>query len=98
MVLVEDIMTRREDLAIVSQMSSVRDALKKMKAGEVSQPVKTRFGYHIIWLKNRAKPQPKPFEQLTDKEKTQVMQQFFRTMLEKKIEELKAKASITVQK
>ncbi len=74
------------------------NALKKMKPGEISEPVKTRFGYHIIYLKNRTKPQPKPFNQLTDQEKQQVLQQFFRTMLEKKIEELKANASITVQK
>ncbi len=31
MVLVEDIMTTKENLAIVSQMTSVREALKKMK-------------------------------------------------------------------
>ncbi len=74
------------------------NALKKMKPGEISEPVKTRFGYHIIYLKNRVKPEPKPFEKLTEQEKNQVMQQFFRTMLENKIKELKENASITVKK
>ncbi len=74
------------------------NALKKMKPGEISEPVKTRFGYHIIYLKNRTKPQPKPFEKLSAQEKNQVMQQFFRNLLENKIKELKANASIVVQK
>ncbi|BBB31693.1 peptidyl-prolyl cis-trans isomerase C [Thermotomaculum hydrothermale] len=74
------------------------NALKKMKPGEISEPVKTRFGYHIIYLKNRTKPAPKPFEQLSEKEKNQVMQQFFRNLLENKIKELKAQAQIVVQK
>ena len=74
------------------------NALKKMKPGEISEPVKTRFGYHIIYLKNRIKPEPKPFDKLSDQEKNQVMQQFFRKLLEDKIEELKANASIVVQK
>ncbi len=74
------------------------NALLKMKPGDISEPVKTRFGYHIIYLKNRVKPEPKPFEKLTEQEKNQVMQQFFRTMLENKIKELKENASITVKK
>ncbi len=74
------------------------NALKKMKPGDISGPVKTRFGYHIIYLKNRTKPEPKPFDKLSAQEKNQVMQQFFRNLLENKIKELKANASITVQK
>jgi len=28
-------------------------AVKKMEIGSVSDPVKTRFGYHLIWLHSR---------------------------------------------
>lgn len=73
------------------------NALKNMKPGEISNPVKTRFGYHIIYLKNRIKPQLKPFDQLSQQEKNQVMQQFFRTILENKLKELREKASITIR-
>lgn len=30
------------------------EAMKSLKAGEVSEPVKTQFGYHIIWVKSIA--------------------------------------------
>ncbi len=74
------------------------EALKKMKPGEVSDVVKTRFGYHIIYLKNRVKPAPKPFEKLSDSEKNMVLQAYFRDLLNKKIEELRSTASIVIAK
>ncbi len=56
MVLVEDIMTRREDLAIVSQMSSLKDALKKMKEYETHSVVVDKSSEHgaygILTFKN----------------------------------------------
>ena len=74
------------------------NALKKMKPGEISGPVKTRFGYHIIYLKSRKKPEVKPFEKLNEQEKNMVMQAYFKDLLEKKIEDLKKKASVVISK
>ncbi|MEO8162080.1 MAG: peptidylprolyl isomerase, partial [Arenimonas sp.] len=39
----------------------VREALAKMKPGEISEPVESPFGYHVLKLIKRVAPQPKPF-------------------------------------
>jgi peptidyl-prolyl cis-trans isomerase C len=38
----------------------------KMQKGEVSEPVKTQFGWHVIKLEDRRNKQPPPFEQVKD--------------------------------
>ncbi len=73
------------------------NALKKMKPGDISEPVKTRFGYHIIYLKDRKKGEPTPFEKLSEQEKNKIKQEYYRDLLNKKIEELKAKAKIKIE-
>jgi len=40
----------------------VRDALAKMKPGEISEPVESSFGFHVLKLVERKPAQPKPFE------------------------------------
>ena len=41
---------------------SVREAVAKMKKGEISEPVESPFGYHVFKLLDRKAPQQKPFE------------------------------------
>ena len=73
------------------------NALKKMKPGDISEPVKTRFGYHIIYLKDRKKGELTPFEKLSEQEKNKIKQEYYRDLLNKKIEELKAQAKIKIE-
>jgi len=40
----------------------VREAVTKMKVGEISEPVESPFGYHVFKLLERKAPQQKPFE------------------------------------
>jgi parvulin-like peptidyl-prolyl isomerase len=40
----------------------VRDALAKLKPGEISEPVESTFGYHVLKLIERKPAQPKPFD------------------------------------
>lgn len=40
----------------------VRDALVKLKPGDISEPVESTFGYHVLKLIERKPPQTKPFE------------------------------------
>ena len=35
-----------------SYVPEFAEAAKKLKMGEISEPVKTEFGYHIIWMEN----------------------------------------------
>ena len=41
---------------------SVREAVAKMKKGEISEPVESPFGYHVFKLIDRKAPVQKPFE------------------------------------
>ncbi|HID44602.1 MAG TPA: hypothetical protein EYP34_02440 [Chromatiaceae bacterium] len=42
------------------------EALLKLKPGEISEPVKTRFGYHLILLEERIPEHIKSFEEVKD--------------------------------
>lgn len=67
------------------------DALAKLKKGEYTkEPVKSRFGYHIIMLDDVRAMEFPPFEQVKDK----VQQQLLTQLRDKKIEELRSQAKI----
>ena len=40
----------------------VREAISKMKPGEISQPVESPFGFHVFKMLERKAPQAKPFD------------------------------------
>jgi len=40
------------------------EALKAMKPGDISQPVKTSFGMHLIWLQDKVPAGIRPFEEV----------------------------------
>ena len=40
----------------------VREAVTKMKPGEISQPVESPFGFHVFKMLERKAPVPKPFD------------------------------------
>ncbi|MFL9582874.1 peptidyl-prolyl cis-trans isomerase [Stenotrophomonas sp. AB1(2024)] len=57
------------DLGWVERDAMVKpfeDALFGMKAGEVSAPVKTEFGYHVLQLREVRGGQQRPFEEVRD--------------------------------
>jgi peptidyl-prolyl cis-trans isomerase C len=57
------------DLGFFSEGRMVKefeDVAFKMKVGTVSDPVKTRFGYHIIKLTDKREDRKKPFEEVKD--------------------------------
>ena len=46
-----------------------------LKAGEVSQPVKTQFGWHVIQLEDRRKQQAPKFDDVKDRLRQQLREQ-----------------------
>ena len=42
----------------------------KLQKGEVSDPVKTQFGWHIIKVEDKRSKSPPPFEQVKDQVET----------------------------
>lgn len=43
-----------------SLVKEAMDALWKLEDGEISEPVKSEYGYHIFWRRRTLKPDPKP--------------------------------------
>nr|NIQ03672.1 hypothetical protein [Nitrospinaceae bacterium]NIR57559.1 hypothetical protein [Nitrospinaceae bacterium]NIS88029.1 hypothetical protein [Nitrospinaceae bacterium]NIT84893.1 hypothetical protein [Nitrospinaceae bacterium]NIU47069.1 hypothetical protein [Nitrospinaceae bacterium] len=61
-----------------SMVPEFEEALEKLKVGEISEPVKTAFGYHIIRLDGKQEERIRPLEEV-------------RTLIESKIKETKAR-------
>jgi peptidyl-prolyl cis-trans isomerase C len=67
------------------------DAMVKLEKGSYTkQPVKTRFGYHIILLEDVRPIQFPPYDQVKDR----VQQELIKQARDKKIEELRAAAKV----
>ena len=64
--------------------------------GQVTGPVKTQFGYHIIRLEGAKPPAYVSFDEVKDFIRQQLIQEKQKELLEKYIEELKKAAKITI--
>ncbi len=63
--------------------------------GEITtKPVKTQFGYHVIYLETKSDAQPTPYESVKDKIITSLKQKQFASKIAEVAKELKSKAKI----
>ena len=70
-------------------------AVWALKVGEITdKPVKTQFGYHVIYLEGKADAKPMPYEQIKDKIITSLKQKQFTAKITEIAKELKSKAKI----
>jgi len=68
------------------------DAAFALKVGEVSQPIQTQYGWHIIRVDETRKTQPAPFEQVAQQLQQQVL---FKTF-DDAVSKLKAATTVTI--
>ena len=64
-----------------------------LKVGEVSEPVKTQFGYHVIKVTNRSEAAPKTFEQVQEDIRRTLTSEYVESLLK----ELQDKADVDVK-
>jgi parvulin-like peptidyl-prolyl isomerase len=70
-------------------------AVWALKPGEITvDPVKTQFGYHVIYLEEKTKPQPVPYEAVKEKIIATLKQQEFAKKIGEIAKELTSKAKI----
>ena len=72
----------------------VRDLLEKMKAGEVSEPIRTPTGYQLIKLETRTAPTPEAFENVREDIANRIGSTRLESEQKKYIDKLRAQAII----
>ena len=91
--------SRGGDLSFFTRNRMVKEFDEKafsMKVGEVSDPVKTRFGWHVIRVVERKDSRLRPFDEVKDSIKRSLTNRANRTARQKLIEKLRAKAKIEI--
>lgn len=72
-------------------------ALKRMQVGEISGPIKTRWGYHIIKLLQKNEARQMPFEEMKAKIKAQLVKQQREQHYQQWLAELKGKYKVEMR-
>ena len=68
----------------------------RLKAGEMSDVVKTQYGYHIILVTERKEGEPKPFEQVKDQIRAALRNQALQTQVQGHFDEIKKAANLKI--
>jgi len=67
----------------------VRDAVLKLKVGEISDPFSSRAGIHVVQLIERIPPSPKPFAEMEGQLRQQELDERYRSHITSVVTELK---------
>ena len=73
-------------------------AAKALKANTYTKaPVKTQYGYHVIYLEGKEAPKTLSFDDVKAKIKQMVFQEKFQNIIKAQVDELKSKAKIVIK-
>lgn len=82
-----------------NMVDNFQNAAFKMQPGEVSAPVKTEYGYHVIKVVDRRELDRRPgYEELKDQIRSSIMERRKRTLMVEYADELQEKYPITIEK
>jgi len=70
------------------------DKVFSMKVGTVSEPVKTQFGYHLIYLEDKKAKKTRAFEDVKSFIEQRLKMEKFKTVIKNKMDALQKKATI----
>jgi peptidyl-prolyl cis-trans isomerase SurA len=79
---------------MVSAFDQVAFALQP---GEISDPVRSPFGWHVIQVVERRAPSPKPFEQIRDELRDRLWREQMQRHTEQYVQELRKQAVIDIK-
>lgn len=80
---------------MVPEFSKAAKALSKGKYSKT--PVKTQFGYHVIYLEDKKAASTMSYDQVKDRISQVVLQEKFRNHVKKKADSLRSKAKIVIK-
>jgi parvulin-like peptidyl-prolyl isomerase len=69
------------------------EAAFALKVGDVSEPVKTQFGYHIITVTDRTESAPQSFDEVRDNIRRALISEYVESLLD----DLQNKAKIEIK-
>ncbi len=72
------------------------EAVLAMKKGEISGPVKTQFGYHVIRLNDRVEPRLRDFQSVKNRVEERLVNERRAKMFKELVEKLKGNAKIEI--
>jgi len=77
-------------------MPEFDEACSALQIGEISRPVKTKLGFHVIMLTDRRAPQPMPLERVKEDIRRRIASIKKQELFDETMEKLKAKTRIKI--
>ena len=78
-------------------LAPIAEALLTMKPNEISEPIETTLGFHIIVLDDRTPKKPKPLEDVEDQIKARLFKERSEQVFQRWLTDLKKKAFIEIK-